>query len=354
MCTILSLIVVLKVTLAKDIILDYTKANKKTQVYYQVPKNEFIFAKKQAHEPKFFPGTKDRGFGYDEPMLNEMINSLRDSGISIYSDYFTLAKIEFYTNHQDYSICRPSRNNYKHYEDRYINRKTKPYLGKKYFRLSIPYKIYPPIGFLGVFRNKLPAIEKHYYSESKVINIESLINDETLKTVQVNDTGSAIVRFIYSDIYMHTGIKNEYKKRVYIFVASNADQLTYMLNANRMDYVDMTYYGDFYQKKLGFEKKIAFVPFSFFGDPKLFPKLNDKDKIMLDAIFCYGENINELNKIISVINNKIKEFRTNYNFLSKVLMDYSQRFSLPYTPPEQFYDFKVTLELKKKLDQGFF
>lgn len=113
---------------------------------------------------------------------------------------------------------------------------------------SIPDSMGPVLARLAINKEKSSFVKKHFSSETKVVNIKSLLDDEKLRTIQVNNMSSGIAPYLYLDQERPESIKEKYSKRVYDFVANNAIQIPLMLNGKRMYWVDISIFGDFYIK----------------------------------------------------------------------------------------------------------
>lgn len=335
---------------AQDIQIDYTKANINRKQYDQIPNDELIFAKYQATEPLFFPDGALKGRGYNEPIVNEYILASRGKGISTFVDYFTTAKSYFYQEH-NYQICVSPVREFRIYKKIFQENKKNNYtfLNKKRL-ISIPDTFFPGLGKMAISKSKIGLISKHFYKNSKIINIKSLLDDERLKTIQIVGDGSGIRRYIYNNPENPDKILPQYKYRVYEFVASNAIQLTLMLKGKRMDWVDLTTLGgDFYMKQLRFENEMEFFSFSHID-----PQFLTKDDLIVNYYSCHGNDLKKLQNQIDIINNTIKKYRTNYPFWEKVLKQYAKDVNIPYVAPEHFFDYQETFKRKKEIDRGDF
>lgn len=332
-----------------DFEVDFIKANKNQEKFYAVPTNYLIFHKIQAIEPIYFSDGAARGYGWVEPLDNSFIYSIRSTGIKIYVDYFTHAKNRFYLNTPGYEICslgKATKQKYDARNKKLLDLKFKEH--SKYTILSIPSRISPPIGLLGILPEKISAIEKYKFPGTNVYNIKSIVDDPDLYTAQIQDMMvTEIARYIYDQ---DAFIKKQYKKRVYEFVASNAHQLTLMLRAKRMHYVDLTIFRDFYAKKFNIKNdKIVFVDIAH-----VHPNSFTDNDLLLSYHYCTGKNLSKLKKVMSIINEQTKNLRTNNNFWHKVLAQWAKKHEVPYQSPSEFYGLSENFKRKAQIDQGFF
>lgn len=336
-----------------EFILDDKTANTndpKLVALQQVPKGKdaLLFSKGAAYEPAFIYEGALRGKGYLENEVNIFILELKKKKIPVYVDYFTSSKNVFYKLTPGFKICAMQFRSLGKYKKIIQELTESKYQHEGKFMLnSFPYFVSGPTRTIGIAQKKRHLFSKHLWSNTNIYNIESLINDSNLYTTKITDRSTAIGRFIFDKNY---NIKEIYKKRVYDFVASNAIQITLMLNANRMDYAETGFENDFYAKQLKIgEDKIQFAEISF-----IHPKDFSIDENFVYYIECRGDNLKELELYISTINSVMKKFRGNYKFYEKVLKKFSQDLKIPYVAPEDFYGTKYTIKFKKEFDKGFF
>lgn len=339
---------------SSEITVDYIKANKNPKRYDVVPqKPTLIWGKFQAFEPQYMFEGPLRGKGWIEPFDNDFINQLRMNKIETYVDYFTTAKTSYYYGTSNkYEICNWTAEQFKLQKKLYTSTKfKKDKISGLYYVLSIPAIFLPAEGIFGVNASKLAYIEKHKYPGTNYYSIEKLINDSNLYTAHTMGIASGILQYAFSDFDKnYSMIKPYYKKRVYEFVASNAEQITLMLKARRMHWVDMTYYGDYFAKKYGLtEKDIVFLKYSHEHPNNIGP-----EDFSISQINCTGEDLNKLINIINIINERIKKIRTNEKFWIEVMRIYSKNLNIPYKEPSDFYWIKENFNRKIEIDKGSF
>lgn len=335
---------------ASEIEIDYTKANKNKE-YERVPQNILVWAKYQAVEPVFMHSGPLRGHGFFEPYQNNLINSIRNSGIETYVNYFTVAKTYYYAQSNKYFICRDMNRPFSVYK-KYIEDTVKNNfkLMNKYQLFSIPINLRPPLSLLAVNAAKQKLFEKHMYPSSQIINIKSLINDPNLKTIQIEGMASGIMPYIYNHPEKDRTIKAKYKSHVYEFVASDTIQMVEMLNGFRMDYFDAQFSEDFHWNML--KKKKIEIKFLQYSHKE--PSSITFDDYYVNVNRCEGEDLGKLKKVIQIINDRIVKMRGNYSFWSKVLKQFSIDTKTNYQPPEIFFFTKETFINKRKIQEGFF
>lgn len=290
-----------------------------------------------------------------EPLINILINSTRKSGISTYVDYFTTAKFAFYNAQDGYENCSPTYGHWTLYKNIQERLKKHNYQNmanpNKFTVVSIPFAFSPAIGKFAINAKRINDIEKYKYKGTQIYNLKAILDDETLKTIQIQDQSSAIWRYVYPKNWQaESPIIKEYRKRVYRFVSSESIQVTLMLRGNRMDWTDMTLTNDFHLKILGIgEDTIKYLDFSHVP-----PIQNTEDFMQMSLMRCVGTDLNKLQIIIKTINHQIRKYRTNKVFWSQVLMNFSKDFNLPLESVEDFYHTKEAFIRKKQIDQGYF
>lgn len=327
--------------------IDYTKANKNHPEYEQVPQKTLLWHKYQAQEPLFFPTRPLKGRGSMEPLSNEIILSLRKHGIETYVNYYTSAKAMFYSITPNYEVCTWRMSEKKNYQNIAAELKLKGDEGKK-VNATIPFLFLPSLGRFMVLNTKLNDIKKYLYSGSKdVYNFKDLILDENLKTVIIVGAGSVMSSYVRGKNQI---LLPQLKKRVYEFVPSEAIQLTLMLNGKRMDWVDMTFYGDYDAKKLGLSQKMSLLNYTNNIDPSQLSRENDKVMFYL----CLGDNSAKINKIINIANESIKKLRTNKAFWTSVLRQFAIDTKSDYIAPEDYYYTKLAMKYKTDIDAGLY
>lgn len=321
--------------------------------YSQVPQNELIFAKKQAVEPMYFYKGKLKGLGWVEALEKEIILDLRRSKFDVYVDYFTPAKTGFYLSKKQYILCTLTNTEINRYR-----RSLRP-SNDSYILKSIPFLFFTNTPKFAILKNKIPYIEKYKYPGTQIYNIKNILDDENLKTIQVEKMTSSIFRYIYEDLYFQDRnsftkeafLKKNYKKRIYQFVASDAFQIPLMLQGERMDWVDLLIWSDFYFKKLDISSsKISILNYSI-ENPKL-PYEDTSFKIA--TIVCKGKSKIDIHNIIDRVNNIIKKYRTNLVFWTKVLKDFARDTETSYESPMEFERLMINFKLKKEIDAGKF
>lgn len=351
---ILSLIFHVNITSATDKIIeiDYVKANINLKNHPQVPKGVLIWTKQAAYEPVWFAQGPMKGHGWREPLDNHIIKNLRKH-FEVDVNYFTTAKMESYHYPLvagQYEVCSGTTVNWKTYEEFF---KT-PQNTKNYYYFSIPLRVIIPIDKFAIRTEKIPAIKKHLYPNSSVYNLKALLDDEKLKTIQVINFASGIYQYVYSSIKFMVGEKillPKYKYRVYEFVSSNAEQIPLMLRGKRMDWADVKYQNDFYFNLF----KIGPEVVQIFDYSPVHPDKITKDDLILSVVRCNNPDKNKLAKIMNIINTSIKETRTNYAFLQKIMQQYSKDFPhMPYVDPKEFYLLKYMMQEKMAIDRGDF
>lgn len=332
---------------------DYVKGNiNKRKHYYQVPTDELLFIKYQALEPLFLFERKTRGQGVFDPLINAYVLNLRDNGVTTYVDYLTPAKAVFYQNHPNYDICRPILRSFNIYKDLVKeNRKHDFKHEGKFTDYSIPYNIGDKYGIFAMTTSKLKLIEKHKYPNTDIYNIKSLLDDEDFYTIQINNIGSAIVRYIYLDGEAATKRNPKYSRdRVYEFVASTAEQITLMLKGRRMDWVDISAWGDYYIQKLGIKgNTMTVLKFSHVPPAEL--SIND---YQINAMRCTMKKKDQLEKVMKLIDIQARKIRGNKDFFTKMLQNYSKKFNVPYVAPEDFFYTKGGFDKTYDLRRGDF
>lgn len=342
--------------LTKDEIpIDYQLANKNDPKHLalgQVPRDKdiYIYAKIAAIEPMMIYESTLRGKGWAEPFINSFILELKKEKIPVYVDYFTTAKVEFYRTTSGYSMCSGKNMSVNNYKNKLAELKKNQYKYNDKFTLysNINF-ISLPIGPMGISSKKRKLFEKHLWKNSLIYNILSILEDPSLYTIQITNQASMIAGNIYED--KKRIILDKYKKRVYDFVASNSIQVPLMLNANRMDYADLTYSGgDFYLKKLKIpDEKVKFAYAS-----SVHPDLIEKDNYRVSLISCQGYKLDKLKKIINIINKMNDKTRTNFIFWEQVLQQFSKDMQIPYLSPLDFSGTKYNFIFKKEIDRGDF
>lgn len=338
-------------TIAQTIPVDYIVGNINTKYFEQVPKKVLIWGKYQAMEPMYMYARKDRGKGWQEPFENYLILELRQRE-TVFVDYFTAAKNVFYREEKNYEICNGIARSKKS-NDEFLNQLKKDghLVNGKYVVLSKALILTPSIGRFAILKEKLGHMEKHKYKESDIYNLKSIIDDPLLYTVEILGFISGITDYIYNDKNRYLlGIKEQYKKRVYPFVASSAEQLLLMLQARRMHWVDMHLLGEFHMKQLNIDpNKVVFRYYS-----KKHPKDLNNDDIIVQNFRCFGHNLKQTQNRIKIINEITEKARTNYSFWQTVLKNYATQFALEYIPPESFFDIRENFSMKKELESGVF
>lgn len=335
----------------EEIEVDYKKANKNhKKFYYQVPYDELIFNKFQAYEPAHMFEGPLKGRGWNEPIYNFLINKLREQGISVYVDYLTPAKSRFYKENILYEKCSVPISSFREYKKNLdILRKNNFLVDNKYKTISIPVELKSGIGLFAIDAKKVKHIEKYKFKGTNVYNLQSLIEDETLYTIKIKDEGSALAKYIYED--KERSIRKKHlKKRFYEFVASNAIQTILMLRGHRMDWAEITHQGDYFIHKLGIDKNQMEV----FEFSETHPNDSTNDDLNVVFVSCVGKKLVKLKKVNSILNQEIKKIRTNHQFWSKVLKQYSIDFSLPQYTPENFFFIKEIFKRKVDVDKGVF
>lgn len=333
--------------------LDYKKANTNTRKYDQVPKNTLIISKFQAVEPMWMFEQPLRGRGHVEAFQNTAINKLRQS-YEVYVDYFTVAKNVFYMNEKGYEICVISPRSIKEYKQIILDTKTnnnKHKFFNKYMTISIPLFLQPSLGTLVVVKEKANELVKHRYKNSEIINIKSLIDDEKLKTIQIKDISGPIAKHAYFTTKLGLSkMKPQYTRRIYEFVSSNAIQIALMIKNRRMDWADITPFSDYYIKKLGYSSdSLVLLEFS-----EVDPATLTIEDTKVHFYRCLGKDLVKLQKIVRLINETTKKYRTNLEFWAQVLKQYAIDVNIPYVSPEKFYFYRENFKLKKEIDNSLF
>lgn len=332
-------------------IIDYTKANINTQKYSQVPKGVLLWLKTAALEPLNIYQGQLRGHGWAEPLDNLAVLALRKEKIPVYVDYFTNAKRNFYFNNPGYITCGARVKTWKNYQKSYNDLKQNDFKFNNKFELwANPNHMYSAISIIGIGAKKRHLFSKHLWKNTNVYNIKSILDDPELYTTQITGQASSLSQYIYVDPPRNYTIFPQYKKRVYDFVASNAIQITLMLNAGRMDYADMLFTGDFHVKKLKISEKNILLAKQSHVHPDTFTK----DDLLLDFNICRGDNLSDLQKYIKIINESQKKIRGDILFWNAVLKQYSIDMDLPYVSPKDFDFTKEAIKYKKELDAGEF
>lgn len=333
--------------------IDYKSANINRKKYYQVPQNELIFGKLQANEPAFFFEGPKKGHGYQEPLENYYIQKVRNSGISVYVDYFTESKVMLYVSNPNYEICVLYGGPFSHYKNVIKKSMESKFVYDSKFRMqSIPVHLEPTRGRFAIKTSKLPLIKKYLYPGTQIYNVESIANDDQLKTIMITGAGSGFGPYFYDNFWKAESrtLKPGLKKRVYEFVASNSIQFILMLQGNRMDYAEVEAPIDFYKQKLKIsDNEIVILNYS-----DKHPNLMTKDDLNIRYYNCFSKDLNKLKKVISIINSNAKNIRSNEAFWNEVLSNYAKDFDLPYTSPRDFYYTKEVFKNKKEFDAGFF
>lgn len=343
-----------KIGIAHDntkIEIDYVKASKNSKKYYQVPQNTIIWAKFQDEAPTYFYNGPLRGHGYFEAFENYFINLIRKQGKEVYVDYITKSKFMFYAINSNYEVCSNSIFYYNVYK-KLINEDIKNNL-KAYDRFrvrSLTFGIRSAIGKLGILSDKKKYIEQYKFPSTDIYSIKKILDDENLKTTMINGTNNAISDYIFKDPIVGDMLKKEYMKRIYLFVASDSIQSTLMLNGRRMDWVDLTYDDGYYLKQLKIPNdKITLLPFA-----QIHPSTLKKDDNLVSHFVCYGKNIAKIKKVMKIINDNMKNIRTNYSFWETVLKQFAKDAQIQYESPERFFGTRETFKFKKDVDSGYF
>lgn len=342
-------------SISNSIEIDYVKANKNTKVYEQVPQGVLIWTKFQANEPQQIFSDNLRGRGWLEPLENHSILSLRKAGHEVNVNYLTTAKTLSYLDpavEGKYEMCgirtRPFKT-YKFMKDKLI--KEHSMKRNNYSKLSIPVLILSPVERFAILPDKAHLIQPYLWPGTQIYNVKAILDDTRLKTAVIKSTYTAIKQYIYNDWTTdgNQELKKIYKFRVYEFVASNADQITLMLNGRRMDYAQMDD-GNFFMKKYKIpEEKIKFYEYS-----KVHPNQFTIDDKIIIFYLCNGPDSTILKKRISIINQSLKEVRTNYEFWKKVMDQFHLDTKSPLIDPKETYDLKEHFKLKNQIDQGMF
>lgn len=329
--------------------LDYKSANINSKVYFQVPKGELLFPKTSAAAPHWFDTLPLKGLGWQEPFQNKMIEDLRKVEKFVYVDYFTVSKSRFYLQNPGYNICLGFARTYNQYKNAKVSFHQKKMFDKNSY-VTIPHIFYPFTGYIGISPKKFPLFEKHLWQKTSVYNLESLLNDPNLYTVQITGTGSMIKPFIYQHSELNNTLKAQYKKRVYDFVASDAFQLPLMLQGKRMDWVDITAQQDYYFKKLKIDPKSYILAPVSIKHPDSF--IEEDFRVMY--FICLNDNNKQLEKIGRTLDKTIKQYRTDLKFWDKVLKDFAKHTQTKDEKVEDFFFTQTMVKLKKKIDQGAF
>lgn len=331
-----------------DDLVKKTFANNKK--YDQVPKNVLIFARYASVEPLYFSSGPFKGHGPTEYKLNFMIQKLREQGIEVYVDYFTPAKASiFYEKQEGYEICRPVSRFYEYYIN-FLNKLKRNFNQEdgKFKIHSLPYMIESTQAMLLIRKEDLTKYEKHLFKNSYFYNIKSILDDESLKTIQITGMSSRIRDFIYEK-YDANILKKKYKFRVYDFVASDGMQIPLMLRGFRMDWVDSSISRDYNMNIVNIDslEKIEncknkpncnpgftsqLMPIFALSQA---PGIISNDNINLATIRCSGNNLKKLKKIMKVINTEIKRQRQDKKIIEKIHRAASLKRNVPYESLEK-------------------
>lgn len=336
----------------EEIEINYTKANINRKKFYQVPQDELIFTKFQSNEPnQIFEGPL-KGHGFEEPFFNFIIQQIRQAGINVYVDYFTAAKTQFYKFNDKYEVCSSPQTTFREYKERLLMDKANNYKHGNKFRMNaIPRALFRPTGTFAILTPKLPLIQNYKFPGTNIYNIQSILDDEKLKTIQITQTGTRISDLIYTDNNFKDKIHLKYKYRIYEFVSSNAIQEILMLQGKRMDWLEITDTEHFYPHQLKISKEKITFGLEF---AKKNPALLTIDDHFLGYFSCTGKDLSKIKKIMQIINASVKKARTNKNFWSKVLKNYAKDFNLPHLEINNFYFTKDLFKYKKEIDRGDF
>lgn len=319
--------------------------NKKTKKYNQVPNDELIFEKLQAQEPAYFYSGSLRGKGHNELYANILISELKKNNIPVYVDYFTSAKAEFYDMTEKYQTCSRMTLEFKQYKQYFSNKR----MYNKHLVIAVPHVIRSPYGKIAIHKDKINQVKKHFFKDTKIVNIKSLINDDQLKTTQLIGEYSGIAEHIYPNYLSNGTISQKFKKHVYEFVASDGIQIPLMLNGRRMDYAEMTRSNDYYINKLNFQNTLFLYDYS-----SLNPNQINLDNYIVDFYMCLGTDLKKLKKVIDIFSKKAKELRTNQDFINYILKKFHNDTNTPYVPAENNPFYKEMIILKKEIDSGYF
>ena len=263
-----------------------------------------VFAGLSGLQPQFIDQGPDKGYGWVEYETHEIRKALKEEGFSIKQDWMTPARIA-----HEFKIGSPICTYPVKWRDPAKTFATKP--DRIY---SIPIKLEGNESRKLIFHQEdLPKFQRHF-DKTGDLNINSLLQDKTLKTLLVRDFdyGSLGLKLLGFDAEGDQFVRKEYEDHVLLLLVKDNRQILEMLNAHRFDYVFADAIEDQDFKLTGIQKE-KFKEVGYQTD-RIVQNIQDP-KIVMVSIAC---SVHPLTlKLMPSINEKISRLRDHEWFHAK-------------------------------------